>query len=206
MLSECAVALALVVDVSGSVSLPNYELQRDGIAGAFLTEQVQELVTNKPGGIAVSMVQFGVYNEVSVEWRIVRTKDDLINLANDIHNAHLPASRYSTLIGAAAQYTLDYFNELPCKPLKKVMDISGDGADDGGDNLFGAGAPKIKDIRHQAEEQDVIINGLPIEANEPGITEYYRNNVITTNGFIVPAHEFKDFSRAIRKKLFDELS
>ena len=53
----------------------------------------------------------------------------------------------------------------------------------------------------------VTINGLPILALEPGLDQYYLNNVIGgPNAFIIVAETFEAFAEAVLKKLITEIA
>ena len=63
-----------------------------------------------------------------------------------------------------------------------------------------------KAARLAAKAQGIVINGLPIMADLPGLDRYYRDRVIIgVDSFIEPARDFEDYIRAIREKLLKEL-
>ncbi len=52
----------------------------------------------------------------------------------------------------------------------------------------------------------IIINGLPIMADDEGLAEYYESSVIVgAEAFTEPARDFNDYARAIKEKLLKEL-
>src|SRR4249920_1159813 len=77
---EVDVALVLAVDISGSIDYEEAELQRKGIAEAFLSrEVVQAIQAGSRGQIGVTVVYFssrdyGVMT-VPVNWMIVRDQN-----------------------------------------------------------------------------------------------------------------------------------
>ncbi len=197
---ECAVALLLLVDVSGSVSTSNYKLQQQGIYEAFQDATVQQAIESQPGGVTVSIVEWGYGSKVVVNWRILKTKQD----AEDFARASLDTTRSqfplpTTAIADSINTGIKHLNNTPCIPARRVIDVSGDGVDN-------QSIAKIKDVREIAEQSDITINGLPIESNDDDVVSYYTEQVITSNGFIVKAVNFKDFGRAIRKKIALEIS
>lgn len=76
--------------------------------------------------------------------------------------------------------------------------------------------PPLKEAVNNAENNNITINGLPINGNpnttsgkqwrEGEISTYYRNHVITSDGFVQTAAGFNDFSRAIKEKLKCEIT
>ena len=195
---ECAVALLLLMDVSGSVSSGNFILQRNGTAEAFRTEEVQEAITQQ-GSVAISIVQWSNTQTITVPWVVIRSKEDAKNLANVIEG-----TERSGYIGAgtdmafALSFGISHMGDVPCAAKKKVIDVSGDGVNDTGEG-------HLRDTVSRAEEEDITVNGLPIEDADKNIVPYYRKNVRTSNGFTVEALSSRDFPRSIRKKLVMEI-
>jgi hypothetical protein len=92
-----------------------------------------------------------------------------------------------------------WFRQSPFKGERRVIDISGDGA-----NNRGRSAAKARD---EAVAADIVINGLPILAWEPDLDYYYKQNVIGGPGaFMVVAKDFDTFADAILKKLIIEIA
>jgi len=76
--------------------------------------------------------------------------------------------------------------------------VSGDGVDNGGLDLDAA--------RDAALNAGIVVNGLPIDADNAQLADYYRGQVIIgTDCFIERAAGFDDYARAIREKLIREL-
>jgi hypothetical protein len=201
-LTSCGVALLLLVDVSGSVDANEYNLQKTGYVNAFKDPKVVEVISKKSTPIYLALAEWAGRTELVIEWRKISERSDLFSFSNDYSvSKRKLAANYSTDISQAINMGVDYFNQLPCKPEQKIIDVSGDGSDDGGE-----GSTRLLDAVKKAEAFDVTINGLPIESGEVGLQLYYKTNVITTNGFVVAAKNFPDFARALLKKLIFELS
>ena len=91
---------------------------------------------------------------------------------------------------------------------RRVIDVSGDGP-----NNWGRLVARVRD---ETAARRITINGLPIINDGggfisryylPDLDLYYRGCVIGGPGaFIVAARNFKDFARAIRKKLILEIA
>lgn len=194
----CAVALILLVDVSGSVSPTNYELQKRGIAEAFKDPQVQKTIEAQPGGVALSLHEWADTSDVVIPWVILKTKKDSEDLADKILDLQ-HTSGMTTAMGEAIVKGVDYFESTPCEPERKVIDVSGDGPSN-----FGI---EIEVARKKAIDNLVTINGMPILTPvEPTLLEYYTDKVITSDGFILSADGYEDFTRAIKRKLILEIA
>lgn len=200
-LAACAVALVLLVDVSGSVSNEDYDLQKRGIIEAFKLEEISNII-EKSEGVAVSVVEWGMIATTSIDWHILRDKESINNFINKYSSEHRDLDiiyRMDTNITGALEYGVNKFKTSPCEPMQKIIDVSGDGPN-------GSHVP-TRFIIEKAEELSITINGLPIISNAfPKLDEYYRENVTTMNGFVIPAEGFEDFGRAIRIKLIREIA
>lgn len=196
---ECAVALVLLVDISGSVSTESYQLQHDGIATAFADARVQEAISMHDKGIAVSIIEWGDNQYISVPWTIIKNKTDSDHFASTVLNTEREGGMENTGIGNAILKGISYFDSAPCTPDNKVIDVSGDGYNNTG--------PDPLLITKMAAEKDITINGLAIVTPQsPDLYDYYRKNVMTLNGFVLKANGFEDFARTIRRKLITEIS
>ncbi len=61
-------------------------------------------------------------------------------------------------------------------------------------------------VTKRAENLGIQINGVAIlDMDTPDLERYYRDNIITYNGFVMPAKGWDDFARAIQKKLEREM-
>lgn len=195
---SCAIALILLVDVSGSISEDNYNLQRRGIAQAFQDQSIQDTIKAQPGGVALSLLEWSNNVKISIPWRVLKTKDDIDSFASDVIVAPRTSTEL-TALGNALDKALDYMGETPCEPDTKIIDISGDGPS----NL----KQEPDEPKERAIREGVIINGLPIiTIVYPEIVDYYRDRVITPNGFLVEATDFEDFGKAMRRKLILEIA
>jgi hypothetical protein len=87
----------------------------------------------------------------------------------------------------------------PYRAARRVIDISGDGANN-------RGRP-VSQARDEAIARGVGINGLPILAIEPNLDSYYKDNVIGGPGaFMIAAKDYGTFADAILKKLIAEIA
>lgn len=201
MLAACAVALVLLVDVSGSVDSEEYELQKTGIIEAFKSEEIVKIIENSEG-VAVSVVEWGMASTTMIPWQILKDYNSIANFIGVYASTEKSLDvifRMDTNITGALDHAIKEFEKVPCDPIQKIIDVSGDGPN-------GNHVPTRFSIQ-RAEELLITINGLPILSNQfPKLDEYYRENVTTMNGFVIPAEGFEDFGRAIRMKLIREIA
>ncbi len=190
--------LWLGVDVSGSVDSSEFSLQRQGYVNAFKSSNVQNLITKATSGIAVGYGYWSSSNEqnVAVGWTLLKTAADANSFADAIAATARPFSGL-TGIGAAINFGANQIGTNDYEGTKKVIDISGDGTNNSGVSPASA--------RDAAAALGITINGLPILGSEANLDTYYQNNVVTADGFVVPAASFADFNAAIEKKLTLEI-
>ncbi len=103
-LASCAVAIALLFDVSNSVSPESYTLQRNGTADALRSEAVVRAISNSPGGIAVSILEWASVGEqwVTQPWTVLQTPADAERLADRLAHMERRPGTY-TALGNAMQ-------------------------------------------------------------------------------------------------------
>jgi hypothetical protein len=191
-------ALVLLVDVSGSVSAERYALQHQGMAQAFLDPHVTHVLANQEGGMAITVIEWSDRRQTVIPWRMIRTADDVSAVAETLSGTQRSMTG-STAMGEAISEGLAAFDNAPCQPVRKVIDVSGDGR-----NNDGRIAPD--DMRPRAKSKGVTINGLPILGEEADVADYYRGHVVTEDGFVIEAKSFDDLAVAIRYKLMMEVS
>jgi hypothetical protein len=199
---EVDLSLALGVDVSGSVNQIRFELQRRGYVEAFLSPSVLKAIkSGERGAIGVSMYQWtGPRLQVpAVPWFFIDDQASIRAFAARIARADRYLFGGGTSISGAIDYGHFMLSEAPFTGGRRVIDISGDGANN-------RGRPAA-DARDEAVAQGININGLPILELEPGLEEHYRRNVIGGPGaFVIAADTFADFADAIRRKLTLEIA
>ncbi len=194
----CEVALALTVDVSGSIDEVEYRLQMDGLASALQDATVEDAIINNKAALMLVQWTGGSRQIVSIPWRRLETRADVAAFAAEVQNTPRQWSQFSTAIGNALTFTAAQFGPVvDCK--RHVIDVSGDGYSNEGT------APK--DIGAALALQGFQINGLAIEGDAFELTAYYKANVVHGEGsFVLTAQTYEDYPRAIWRKLLAELS
>jgi hypothetical protein len=192
----------LAVDASGSVSDDRFELQKQGYAAAFRNRQVLNSIRSlTTQSIAVTMMQWtGPELHVqTVDWTLANDEPSVNALADAIEGSTQQLFGGGTSISGAIDYSRILLTASPLLGIRRVIDISGDGANNRGRAVTLA--------RDEAVGEGISINGLPILALEPDLDPYYYDNVIGGPGaFMVPARNYDTFADAILKKLITEIA
>jgi hypothetical protein len=189
-------AIVFAVDVSGSVNDERYELQRSGIASIFSDDGIESLVE---GGLAVTLMEWSDQATVMVPWMVLRTPDDARRFAHAVNTVQR-ITGFSTALSTALLAAADQIELCPVPALNKIIDVSGDGPNNG---------PMSTSIaRDQVVARGFRINGLPIVTpQEPDLAQWYAANVVGgPGGFIEIAQGFEDFARAMRRKFQREVA
>jgi len=196
------VSLILAIDASGSVDDDRFELQKQGYAKAFLNPRVLNAIRNgSQQVIAVSMVQWTgpTQQVVMVPWFKIRDEQSAHAFAAAVAAASRQLMGGGTSISGVIDYCAMLMKTSPYRAEKRVIDISGDGA-----NNIGRPAEQARD---EAVRAGIRINGLPILAVEPDLDQYFRQSVIGGPGaFIIPVKNYDAFADAILRKLVAEIS
>lgn len=195
-MTACALALLLLMDVSGSVSDTHWREQRDGTAAAFREPAIARLIAGQEG-VAVAVIAWGSGAHRLLPWRVLVSEAQAAAFAEDLAAAARPEAGQTDL-ALALEAAAEAFEALPCRAERRVADISGDGP---------ANGPDPAPARAALAEAGVVLNGLPIvTAAEPGLGAYYRERVITPGGFVIEAEGWAAFGEAIRRKLALEVA
>ncbi|MGK7871703.1 DUF1194 domain-containing protein [Falsiroseomonas sp. E2-1-a20] len=216
--------LVLAVDVSSSISEDEDRLQREGYCAALTDSNVLAAVHGgAKGAIGVAYVEWaGIgFQRSLLPWMRIAHRSDAESWSERLASAHMekgsPRSvaatsgrRYSgTTISRGILFSVLMLDEAPWPTVRRVIDVSGDGADDS------AWAVSAEQARDWATHQEITINGLAIEGDPefqecfPGaaLAEYYREAVVGGPGaFVVQADGISAFGDAIRRKLVREIA
>jgi hypothetical protein len=193
--------LVLAIDVSSSVNYVEFGLQMQGYAAAFRDSAVHQAIASGPNGkIAVSITEWAgiAEQQIVIPWTVIASAADAEGLADRIE--YLPRSfpYGGTAIHDALRHALALFDNSEHVADRRVIDISGDGKASLGPSPVG--------MRDRIIAAGVTINGLPILNEEPALDRYYEENVVGGPGaFVEISKDFTDFTRAIAKKLAQEI-
>ncbi len=190
--------LALLVDVSGSISTSEFNLQRQGYVNAFSSAAIYNKIQGGAiGSIAATLIYWSGENEQAqaVGWTKISDQASSLAFANAIGAAGRPYSGL-TAPGSAISFAQPLFDNNGFEGTRLVMDVSGDGQQNDGSSTAAA--------RDAAAGAGITINGLPIGGT--GLSTWYAANVVTADGFLVSANGFADFESALNDKLIREIA
>lgn len=193
----CDLALALAVDVSGSIDPVEYRFQMQGLASALEDPTIADALVE--GQVALSVIQWSGTGEqvVTIPWRRMQSLPAVAGLAQEVRGASREWNNSKTAIGDLIGFAVSRFSTVPdCR--RRVIDISGDGQNNDGSDPLGQ--------RALAQGAGITINGLAIDRVGRSVTLYYRNYVIAgRDAFVHTATGYRDYPRAIRRKLIREI-
>jgi hypothetical protein len=204
---EVDVALVLAVDISFSMDLDELALQRDGYIQALRSPEVKQAIAKGAvGKIAITFVEWaGLQAQyVVIPWMIIDSPQSAEAFAEKLAEAPTRRGRRTSVSGAI-DLGMKMLAESGVTPLKKVIDISGDGPNN-------EGRP-VTEARADALAKGITINGLPVMLKAPGYYDvadldiYYEDCVIGGPGaFSIPIRTKAQFVEATRTKLVLEIA
>ena len=207
---EVDLALALAIDISGSIDPDEAKLQREGYVQAFRDPViVKAILAGNHGRIAIAYYEWSDawVQRLLIDWTLLDSEGAIADFATRLSNAPISIARRTSISGAI-RYAIPLFGRSPYEAERKVLDISGDGSNnDGG---------LVTDTRYEALKERIVINGLPIMNDRPNpfgfpsetdLDRYYLHCVVGgPRSFVEVATNFEDFPRAVRKKLLQEIA
>ena len=193
--------LVLAIDCSSSVSSGEFALQLDGIAAAFRHPDVLAAIELAgSSGIAVTLLQWSskANQVVAVDWSHVRDAETAALFAARVSAVPRAVGGGSTAIGSAILQGAILLDRNPYRGERRVIDVSGDGVGNQG--------PASAESRDLAAAIGITVNGLAITHKDGDLVEHYGRQVIGgPNAFLVTASDYRDFARAMLKKLVIEI-
>ncbi len=210
----CAdLALVLSVDSSGSIDDAEFALQVRGFADAFRHEAVLDAMA-ATGRVDVAAVFWGGPSAPVwiVPWQTVENRTDAARFADSL----AATSRHthgSTGLGSGMIAALNLLSDPSRCARRAVINVSGDGKATTAQAIQRRAPPGatnqetlLAHARRLAGARAVTINGLSIIDDEPDLTAYYRQKVITGPGsFVMEIASLDDFADAIVRKLRREI-
>lgn len=199
--AACRQALALGLDVSGSVDAGEYRLQLDGVAAALEDPEVIAAFLAMPQvPVVLSVFEWSgpEAQRVVAPWTSMTRPSDLGAVSALLRATQRAEMPQSTAIGAAKDFGAALLAEQAgC--WRRVLDLSGDGASNTG--------PDPQEVYPEG----ITINGLVIGATGGAdgigaLSSYYRAHVIAgPEAFVETAVGFDAFEAAMIRKLKREL-
>lgn len=204
---EVDVALVLAVDVSFSMDFDELALQRNGYVEAFRSKELHDAIAKGAlGKIAVTYFEWagGNFQHIIKPWTIIETPQSAVAFADELSEAQTRRGR-RTSISAAIDLGVSLLEQSHVAAMRRVIDISGDGANNDGRSVTAA--------RDEARDKGISINGLPVMLKQASYFDidnldvYYTDCVITGIGaFVIPIRERHQFVDATKSKLLREIA
>jgi len=209
--AECRQALALGLDVSGSVDAREYRLQMDGLATALNAAEVREKLMMMPAApVRVMVFEWSgpADQAVVVPWTEISSLAALDGVIATLRATERRDASPGTALGVAMnEGELHLRAQGDC--WKRTLDLSGDGKSNLG--------PPPRDMQARLARSGITINALVIGVDDPDtddirqaeiaeLSSYFRAEVILgPDAFVQTALGFGDYARAMTQKLVREL-
>lgn len=207
----CRQALALALDVSGSVDLREYRLQLDGLVAALSDPVVISAILAMPEApLSVMVFEWSGPDDqaVLVPWTPVRDAATLETIKQTLAQTERRTATPGTALGIAMQSGAAFLDQQ-ASCWKRTLDISGDGKSNLG--------PRPRDVREAIGARGITINGLVIGSDAPApadqrqeeigaLSSYFRAEVIVgPDAFVETALGFEAYAEAMTRKLRREI-
>ncbi len=209
--AQCRQALALGMDVSGSVDSREYRLQLSGLATALRHPDVVQLIlSNSSTFVRIAIYEWSEpgHQRLLLGWTDIRTIIDLRRIQQQLDSTTRSSAPQGTAVGAAMSYGAELLKgQSDC--WRRTLDLSGDGKHNLGVHP--------RDIKAALQNTDVTINGLVIGIDDPNpgdtrqveigeLSAYYHAWVIRgPDAFVEIALGFEAYEEAMTRKLIREL-
>ncbi len=208
---QCRQALALGLDVSGSVDAREYRLQLDGLASALGARSIKNALFAMPSApIHIMVYEWSgdLRPHILLDWTAVRSEEDLDDIQTQLRSTQRRHASPGTALGQAM---VKGFEFLQARDFcwKQTLDISGDGKSNLG--------PDPISVKPLFEQNGITLNALVIGADAPGLGDlrqaeigelsaYFNANVIVgENAFVQAALDYANYEEAMTRKLEKEL-
>lgn len=199
----CRLALVLAIDVSNSVDETEDRLQRNGLANALISEDVQAAFLISPDPVSLLVYEWSGrhHQKVLWDWSEITSAADLLVASKAISQSTRGQRDFPTAMGYALGYAANRLREKPgC--LAKTIDVAGDGKNNDG---FGPA-----EAYAAFPFENVTVNGLVVDASiletRQDLITFFENELIRGPfAFVEVADGFESYEEAMRRKLIREL-
>ncbi len=193
--------LVLAIDSSSSVTMDEYYLQLEGYARAFAHPDLWAAIRSGPqGAINVALFEWSGPKQqtLNFEWRVLDSEQALQRFSAELALAPRLVIGGETAIGDALLFSMALLDQAPAGAVREVVDVSGDGPSNRG--------LAVQLARRALLDRGIVINGLAVVNDIPGLGEYYEDAVIGgTGSFALTARDYADFQEVILRKLVREI-
>ncbi|QFT57212.1 hypothetical protein FIU94_00125 [Sulfitobacter sp. THAF37] len=209
--ADCRQALALALDVSGSVDAREYRQQINGVAQALDSAEVRTRILSMPEA-PIRLLVFewsGPQDQTElVPWISLDSGAALDGVIARLRETERRVATPGTALGVAMTEGVRQLSaQTDC--WKRTLDISGDGKSNLG--------PRPRSVKPTLQDSGVTINALVIGVDDPAtgdirqaeigeLSAYFRAEVIMGPGaFVRTATGYADYARAMKEKLLEEM-
>ncbi len=193
--------LVLTIDCSYSVDAGEFELQKIGLAEAFINPAVlAAILAGEHKAIGVTVVEWSGAGAqtVVVPWTTVHDAASAVALAARIEAVPRVTQEGATSISSMIEFGLALFDANRLAGVRRVIDISADGRNNTGRKI-GAVVPLAMIL-------GVTVNGLAILNEIPTLHFYFEQQVISgPDAFVMKANDYQHYAVAILRKLIREI-
>lgn len=201
--ANCRQALAMGLDVSGSVDANEYRLQLDGLAAALGHQDVVAALLAMPSApVRLAIYEWSAPGDqrLLLPWTDITDSQALAAIIARLHATTRAPAGPSTALGVAMSYGARLLaTQSEC--WKRTLDISGDGRSNTG--------PRPQDVARRPELEGITVNALVIgPGNETrgDLSAYFKTLVIRgPDAFVEQADAFAAYEQAMVRKLLREL-
>lgn len=204
----CRLALALALDVSGSVDQREYRLQMNGLADALADPDVVAALFAMPAPVAIAVFEWSSsdYQRLVQDWVLIQDRGVLEGVVARLRVWERAPAPEATGIGAAMEHGKTLLDRGP-RCWASTLDISGDGKNNDW--------PTPRELKLSGKVSGITINALVVTRDGRGtllpeageLPAYFEALVIQGPGaFVEVARGFEDYANAMRRKLLKELA
>nr|WP_106607046.1 DUF1194 domain-containing protein [Shimia abyssi] len=206
--SGCRQALALGLDVSGSVDAQEYQLQLQGLAGALQHDEVQSVLLAMPSHpVRLAVFEWSGPDDqrVLLPWTEVVDPASLTAITRSLSTTQRTQMDPSTALGSAKQFGAALLDHHP-ECWKRTLDLSGDGFSNTGPLPRDVKMPGGQTVNALVIGSDDAPQGDTRQTDIAALSSYFHAWVIEgPDAFVETALGFADFERAMVRKLKREL-
>ncbi len=208
----CRLALALALDVSGSVDAREYALQLNGVADALGDGDVQAAIfafPDTPVALAIYEWSSSSYQRMIVDWTELRAPRDIEAIRQTLLSWQRAPAPEATGLGAALEYGWALFASAP-QCWNQTLDVSADGKNNDW--------PIPTRLRNEGRLGTMNVNGLVVakdfkstlDMTPDGVAEmtaYFHAQILYgPDAFVEVAQGYEDYATAMTRKLLRELA
>ena len=194
----CEVALAFAIDVSGSISDEDYQIQMRGLAEGLRDPMVTHTLARGDSAVMVMLWSGRDEQYVAINWRHMGDEASVAAFASEVERMPRPYGQSATALGEALGALAEAFMVAPACD-RYVIDISGDGRSNEG--------VLPDDQRVLLTAMGVTVNAIVVDVEGGEVHNYYEDRIIAgPDAFSVTVAHSDDFAAQMRRKLYRELA